>query len=138
MKITHNNGVFTLIRDDASKELLTKKTGDGYLYMPADVVEATNRRLVSMKLIREAGTFELTAKAYKAPRVLGPRAKVSIEEVLSPEELKKYQEAKAAFEACEAIIKERIKERQNKPLTELEKAQRAYEKALAKLEALRK
>lgn len=138
MKITHNDGVFTLIRDDASEELLTKKTSDGYLYMPADVVEATNRRLVSMKLIKEAGTFELTPKAYKAPRVLGPRTKVSIEEVLSPEELKKYQEAKAAFEMWEVTIKERIKEKQNRPLTELEKAEREYEKALARLEALRK
>lgn len=75
---------------------------------------------------------------YKESRTFGPRTKISAEEVLTPEEFKEYQDIKATFEEWETTIKERIKERQNKPLTELEKAQRAYEKALAKLEALRK
>ena len=40
---------------------LTRKTTDGYLYLPEDVVNTLNRKLIGMKKLSETGTpFELT------------------------------------------------------------------------------
>lgn len=114
---------------------LDKKTADDYLYLPDDVVKATNRRLIGMNAIKKANVerFELTVKEYKEPRVLGPRdnstPRKKLEDYLTDEE-----------KATIAEIMEKAKARKEadkpKPLSEIDKARLAAEKAKAKYEAL--
>lgn len=117
---------------------LDKKTADDYLYLPQDVVDATNRRLIGINGIKKANVerYELTTKEYREPRVLGPRPangepRKKLDEYMTEEEKATIADilAKAKARRDEATKKE--------PMTELEKAQRAYERALAKLNNLK-
>ena len=133
---------FELVKvDDNGDEIivaLDKKTADDYLYLPEDVVSATNRRLIGINGIKKANVerYELTTKEYHEPRVLGPRPangepRKKLEDYMTDEE-------KAIIAGIIAKAKERREEAtKREPMTELEKAQRAYERALAKLNNLK-
>ena len=128
--------VSTLDNGEVVVTELNRKTTDNYLYMPDHVVQATNRRLIGIALIEKSmkdGEFEVEAKEYRAPRVLGPRDEngnhKKLEDYLTDEE-------KSIIANIMAEAKKRKEADKPKPLTEVEKAQREYEKAKAKLEKL--
>lgn len=122
------NGIETVVA-------LDKKTADDYLYLPDDVVKATNRRLIGINGIKKANVerYELTVKEYHEPRVLGPRdnsqPRKKLEDYLTDEE-------KAIIEDLMNKAKARKEADKPKPLTEVEKAKIAAQKAQAKYEAL--
>lgn len=128
---------FTIITvDDNGKTIneqpLTKRTSDGYLYLPQDVVEATNRRMVGIKFIENnGGQFEVTWREYKAPRTLGV-SKNNLEKWMSDDD-KAALEAimKRAYEAKEAA-----RAQQKQPKSELEKAQAQVDKWMKKVNEL--
>lgn len=128
---------FQLVKvyDDNREEIcnLDKKTTDDYLYLPEDVVKTTNRRLISMAMIKKANVerFEITAKEYREPRVLGPRNENStprkkLEEYLTDDE-------KSIIADLIAKAKARREADKPKPLTEKEKLQRQLAKLQEKL-----
>lgn len=114
---------------------LDRKTPDDYLYLPDDVVKATNRRLIGMNAVRKANVerYELTVKEYREPRVLGPRDNTAprkkLEDYLTEEE-------KSIIAKIMEECKKRREADKPKPLTEIEKAKIAAEKAQAKYERL--
>ena len=93
----------------------------------------SNRKYFSTKKLEEIGEdgLELT---YKESKTFGPRLPGStsprkpLEDYLEPDERKLYDELMAKARA------RREEANKPKPLTELEKAQRAYERELKKLE----
>lgn len=125
--------------DDNGNEVvmaLDKKTTDNYLYMPDEVINATNRRLVGINGIKKANVerYELTPKEYKEPRVLGshsngePRKK--LDEYLTQEEKDILTELLARAKARREEATKKV------PLTPLEKARREYERKKATYEKL--
>ena len=105
---------------------LNKKTTDNYLFLPDECVIATNRKLVGIKIVKEANVdrYEITQRER-----LATTSTKKLEDYMNDEDKATYL----------AIIEraKKAKEEASKPMTELEKAQRAYDKALAKLEALK-
>ena len=128
--------VTTLDNGEVVVRELNRKTTDNYIYMPDDVVQTTNRRLIGIALIEKSmkdGEFEVEAKEYRAPRVLGPRDEngnhKKLEDYLTDEE-------KATIAKIMAEAKKRKEADKPKPLTELEKAKREYERKKAAYEKL--
>ena len=115
---------------------LDKKTADDYLYLPDDVVKATNRRLIGINGIKKANVerYELTVKEYHEPRVLGPRTEGGVTKKLID-----YltDEEKATIEKLMAVAKERREAEKSKAMSPVEKARREYERAMAKYEKLK-
>lgn len=116
-------------------EKLDRKTADDYLYLPDDVVKATNRRLIGINAIKKANVqrYELTAKEYKEPRVLGQRTENG-----STKKLIDYltDEEKATIENLMKLAKERRDAEKSKAMSPLEKARREYERKKAIYEKL--
>lgn len=98
-----------------------------YLTLPANSV---NRKFVSCKKVDKAPNQTIDyGNIVKESRTLGPQNRKNIMDYMSDED-------KATYLAILERAK-KAKEAASKPMTELEKAQRAYEKALSKLEALK-
>ena len=108
---------------------LNKKTTDNYLYLPEQCVKDTNRRLISIKMISGVEMYEITPKEYHEPRTLSTNTK-SLMDYLNDED-------KAIFtQLIEKAKKAREEATKKEVLTPVEKAQRAVERAMAKLKAL--
>lgn len=127
-----NTGYELVTIDDQNNEVVKpiEKTypNEPYtLILPANEV---NRKYFNSKKVDNAGgEIELT---YKETRLLGPRTESTprkgLEEYLEGEEKELYLK----------LVEKAKKNRDsiNKPLTELEKAKRAYERALKKVQEL--
>ena len=111
---------------------LNKKTTDNYLYMPECVVNDTNRRLVSIAMIEKskADRFEITPKEHKEPRKLDMTNRKGLEEYLEGEDKEMY------LALVEKAKKAREEANKKAPMSDLEKAMRAVERAQAKLAEL--
>ena len=108
---------------------LNKKTTDNYLYLPEQCVKDTNRRLISMKMISTSDMYEITPKEYHEPRTLSTNT-TSLMDYLNDED-------RAIFtQLIEKAKKAREEATKKEALTPVEKAQRAVERAMAKLKAL--
>lgn len=112
---------------------LNKKTTDNYLHMPECVVNDTNRRLVSIAMIEKANVerFEITPKDYKEPRTLNVAPKKGLEEWLEGDDKELF------LALVEKAKKAREEAHKKVPMTELEKAIKARDKWLAKIEELK-
>lgn len=138
LNATAKHGYDLVKVDEKGKETivsLDKKTADDYLYLPDDVVKATNRKLIGINAIKKSGAtrYELTVKEYREPRVLGPRTesgpRKKLEDYLTDDE-------KATIAAIMEKAKERREADKPVPLTPLEKARREYERKKAAYEKL--
>ena len=121
--------------DDNGNEIilpLNKKTTDNYLYMPECVVNDTNRRLVSIAMIEKskADRFEINPKEHKEPRKLDMTNRKGLEEYLEGEDKEMY------LALIEKAKKAREEANKKAPMSDLEKAMRAVERAQAKLAEL--
>lgn len=136
--VTHNpqspTGYAMIIEDNGVEEVkmvektgLEKKTGINWLFLPENPM---NRKLINPSKVDKLGKVELT---YKESKTLGPRENVKprkkLEDYLTDDE-------KATIAQIMELAKQRKEADKPKPLTEVEKAQREYEKAKAKLENL--
>lgn len=137
--ITHNSQTptgyqMTVVNDDGQetfvpieKTVLEKKTGINWLVLPENPM---NRKLINPAKVDKLGKVELT---YKESIVLRPRdnsqPRKKLEDYLTDEE-------KAIIEDLMSKAKARKEADKPKPLTEVEKAKIAAQKAQAKYEAL--
>lgn len=109
---------------------LNRKTTDNYLYMPDEVISATNRRLISMAMIDKTletnDEFVITSKAptIKSPNGTTKKSSTKWTEFLTDEEKKTIED-----------IKSKCEQRMNDPLTI---ALRELEAAKARVEELKK
>lgn len=138
LNATAKHGYELVKVDENGKEIivaLDKKTADDYLYLPDDVVKATNRRLIGINGIKKSGAtrYELTMKEYHEPRVLGPRTESG-----STKKLIDYltDEEKATIEKLMAVAKERREAEKSKAMSPIEKARKEYERKKAAYEKL--
>lgn len=128
MKVYQNGNQYFMDDNGVITEVFDKKN-DGWLWLPEN---STGRRYTSLaKLAKKGGEIDYGSE-FKAPRqiTVGERApRKSREEWLDGDDLAEYKR-------LNALIDERIAEAKRKPMTELEKAERAYKKALEKYQAL--
>lgn len=131
------HGYELVIIDDAGSESiqdLPRKTPDNCLYMPDEIINAVNRKFVSINMLEKAGQdrFELTYREPREPRNLSK----PLTNYMSDEDKIAFANAQKIIE--EIIEKAKIAKANDKvkPLTALEKAQLAVKKAQAKLDAL--
>lgn len=110
---------------------LRRKTTDNFLWLPEDCVAETNRKCISMAMIAKSGEthFEVEPKEYREPRQLGSNnGGKKLFDYLSDDDKILYLElVDRARKAREAA---------NRPLTPVEKAKRAMERAQATYEKL--
>lgn len=127
MAIVDENGVENIIPLDS--EFYEKKSGKTWVRLPAN---PTNRNLWA-KVDFDADQLYLEPRAYREPRILGPRTesgpRKKLEDYLTDDE-------KATIAAIMEKAKERREADKPAPLTPLEKARREYERKKAMYEKL--
>lgn len=126
MKVFTNNSKFFMEDNGVTTELIPNE--DRYLKLPQN---NCNRVWVSCRKVENAGGCIDYGNEVKQPRVLGPQehtARKPIYEYLEGEDRETFL---ALLEKATAARKEATKKQ---PLTELEKAKRAYEKYQAAYE----
>ena len=127
MKVYKINDTFYM--EDNNNTVAIEPNQDNYLKLPQN---SCNRVWVSCKKVESAPNQTLDyGDAVKIPRVLGPyNHGKKLEDYMTPEE-------KAIIDEIMAKCKERKEADKPKPLTELEKAEREFERAMKKLETLK-
>ena len=132
MKVYKNSEQFFMDDNGVKTELIPNE--DRYLKLPANSV---NRLWVSCAKIEKAVNQCIDyGTEVKIARVLGPREgtveRKALEDYLDDKDRKTY------LALVEKAKKAREEANKKAPLTDLEKAQRAYERAKARVEALSK
>lgn len=128
MKVYQNGNQYFMDDNEVVSEVFDKRH-DGWLWLPEN---STGRKFVSLtKLAKKGGEVDYGTGFKEARHItVGERApRKSREEWLDGDDLTEYRR-------LNALIDERIAESKRKPMTELEKAERAYKKALEKYQAL--
>lgn len=122
---------YDVVRPDGSVTELTSKTTDNYLKMPSDVAEATNRRLVSIKMIEnnmKNGQFELTV-SDRVRQTSTSEIKVSKNTAIEDDLKYLSDEEQEVFKSLMAKIKK---------AREIEVAKAKLDAALAEYERIKK
>jgi hypothetical protein len=139
VQITRNNNAATgyaivTTHEDGSESIqLIDKTYPGEPFTLVLPANASNRKYFNSKKVEAAGgEIELT---YKESKTFGPRSESTprkpLEDYLSPEDKELY------LSLVEKAKKARDEATRRAPMTELEKAERRFELAKARVEALR-
>lgn len=128
MKVYKNGNQYFMDDNGIITEVFEEKH-DGWLYLPTN---SCGRRYTSLARLEKKGGMIDYGTEFKEARHItvgerGPRK--SREEWLDGDDLTEYRR-------LNALIDERIAEAKRKPMTELEKAERAYKKALEKFQKL--
>lgn len=126
MKIYKQDSSFFMEDNGTTTQLVPDK--GYYLRLPAN---STNRQFVSCKKVDNAPNQTIDyGDEIKQPRTIGPVTKKPLEDYLNDEDKALY------LSLIEKAKKAREEASKKQPMTELEKAQRAYEKALARYNKL--